>query len=85
MLMQIEHQSLPVDPWGGEIVEHAGEAVGVLTSGAFGHSCAKSLAFAQLRSAVANDAKVMQVLLLGEHYPASIVEAPFPVGAVAVV
>ena len=85
VLMQIEHQSLPVDPWGGEIVEHAGEAVGVVTSGAFGHSCAKSLAFAQLRSAVANDAKVMQVLLLGEHYPASIVEAPFPVGAVAAV
>ena len=61
-----------VDCQGGEPVLVDGRAIGVTTSGAYGHCCQKSLAFAYVECAYAKPHTIFDVEILGEAYQAEV-------------
>ena len=78
VLLNVDDTQLAIDPWGGENVELDGEVVGMVTSGARGHSTNTSLAFAQILPAHAVEGTRLQVVMLGERYNAVTGPAPSP-------
>ena len=75
-LLQVDDAKLPTDPWGGEIVEADGQMIGMVTSGARGHTSSMSLAFAQIEPSYANTGTKVQIVLLGERHDAVLRSAP---------
>jgi len=70
--LQIDDTSLRSDPWGGEVVEANGKPIGVVTSGARGHTMNRSLAFAQIDRAFAATGTQVQIVMLGERHNAQL-------------
>lgn len=60
------------DPWGGEVIEASGRQVGFVTSGAFGHTTRRSLAFAHVTPALAVPGTKLDVIVFGERYGAAV-------------
>jgi len=64
------------DVRGGEAVVLGDEAIGVTTSGGFGHRSGKSLGFAYVRTDAAQPGTAFQVMLLGQLRNAKVLAAP---------
>ncbi len=64
------------DCLGGEAVLHDGEPVGLTTSGGFGFTVRKSLAFAYVAETAATPGTELEVLILGEARPAVVLDGP---------
>ena len=75
-LLHVDDAELPTDPWGGEVVEVDEQGIGMVTSGARGHTVGISLAFAQLEPAYAEPGTKLDVVLLGERYRAVVGPPP---------
>lgn len=65
-----------VDPEGNESIWHSGKVVGNTTSGTFSYSMNKSLAFAYVPIQLSTAGQILEVELLGNHYPATIIQEP---------
>lgn len=65
-----------LDVMGSEAIYSAGRIVGVVTSGGFGHSVGKNLAFAYVEPEFANCDAELEIEMLGERYSATVLEAP---------
>ena len=64
-----------VDAWGGELIFADGQAVGYVTSGAYGYNCGKSLAYAYLDGGAS--AAALQIEIAGERLACRVLpEAP---------
>ena len=74
--LHVDDATLRSDPWGGEVVEFEGKAIGMVTSGARGHTLNKSLAFAQIDRSVASPGTQVQIVMLGERHNAVLVAHP---------
>lgn len=75
-LVYLEVDTVDGDLRGGEAVLVEGACVGVVTSGAYGHATAKSLAFAYVLPAYAAPGRPLQVEILGERRMATILKNP---------
>jgi dimethylglycine dehydrogenase len=75
-LVYLEVDALDFDVAGGEPVFAGGEAIGVTTSGGFGHATGRSLAFAYVASGHEAPATVLEVALLGDRRRATVLRAP---------
>ena len=64
------------DCLGGEAVLRAGEPVGLTTSGGYGFTVRKSLAFAYVAESAATPGTELEVLLLGEPRAATVLDGP---------
>lgn len=64
------------DCLGGEVVSHNGAAVGLTTSGGYGFTVEKSLAFAYVNEAAAVPGTELSVLILGEERVATVLDGP---------
>lgn len=64
------------DCLGGEAVFHQGVPVGLTTSGGYGFTVAKSLAFAYVDAAAADPGTELSVLILGVERPAVVLDGP---------
>ena len=71
-----EVQAGDCDVVGGEAVVAGGKALGVTTSGGFGHRTGKSLGFADVDSASAVPGSRFQVMILGELRDATVLSEP---------
>ena len=60
------------DPQGNERIYHAGRVVGLTTSGAFGHTTGKTLAFGYVEPGLDEPGTELEVLLLGEMRRATV-------------
>ncbi|MGE0094147.1 MAG: FAD-dependent oxidoreductase [Alphaproteobacteria bacterium] len=76
VLLDVSDKALPTDPWGGELVQVDGRTVGMVTSGAKGHTTGRSLAFAQLEHGHAKSGQRLEVVLLGQSYGAVVMDRP---------
>jgi dimethylglycine dehydrogenase len=66
------------DPWGNEPIYLADQMVGRATSGAFGYTLGRSFAVGYVRPRYASPGTKLEIVLLGERYPAEIVpESPW--------
>ena len=74
--LHVDDTALRTEPWGGEVVEVDGKAVGMVTSGARGHTANKSLAFAQIDRAFAETGTQVQIVILGERHTALLTDKP---------
>lgn len=69
------------DARGNEAIYADGKLVGRATSGGFGWRVGKSLALAMVPPAFATDGQKLEIKILGEHYPATVIaESPFDPG-----
>jgi dimethylglycine dehydrogenase len=75
-LVYLEVDAVDSDCMGNEPVYHDGELVGVTTSGAYGHSVGKSLAFAYVEPKLARLGESFDIMLLGERRQAGIIVEP---------
>ncbi len=73
MCLQVD--AIDFDAAGGEPVFGGGRAIGVTTSGAFGHATGTSLAFAYVDSGFEAAGQALEVALLGERRAAVVLEA----------
>jgi len=64
------------DAMGNEPVLAEGRAVGVTTSGGYGHAVGQSLAFAYVEPALAEPGTALAVSILGEERPARVLAGP---------
>ena len=64
------------DCLGGEGVYRHGEPIGLTTSGGYGYTVEKSLAFAYVRAVDAEPGTELSVLILGEHHQAVVLDGP---------
>lgn len=64
------------DVVGGEAVMHEGKAIGVTTSGGYGHVTGRSLGFAYVPLDFAKPGSRFDVLLIGETREATVLDAP---------
>jgi len=71
-LVCLEVSAIDFDAAGGEPVFGRGRAIGVTTSGGFGHATGKSLAFAYVDSGFEAAGTNLEVELLGERRPATV-------------
>jgi dimethylglycine dehydrogenase len=74
VMLDVDDKNLPTDPWGGEIVQVNGRPVGMVTSGAKGHTTGRSLAFAQLEQVHAKSGGRVEIVLLGQRYGAVVLD-----------
>jgi dimethylglycine dehydrogenase len=66
------------DPWGNEPIYAGDKMVGRATSGAYGYTLGKSLAVGYVRPDYAAPGTKLEMVLLGERYPAEVVpESPW--------
>ncbi|MBZ0122973.1 MAG: FAD-dependent oxidoreductase [Roseovarius sp.] len=65
-----------LDVLGQEPVYAAGELVGAVTSGGFGHSVGRNLAFAYVRADRAAAGTGLEIEMLGDRYPAEVLAEP---------
>jgi len=63
--------------WGEETVYAAGEQVGRITSGAFGHTVGRSVGIAAVSPEATADVDSWEVRVRGVRYPATVSSAPF--------
>lgn len=75
-LVYLEVDATDSDAAGGEPVFADGRAVGVTTSGGYGHATARSLAFAYVESGFEAPGTRLEVELLGDRRPATVLAAP---------
>ncbi len=75
-LVYLEVMADDSDAAGGEPVFADGKAIGVTTSGGYGHSTGRSLAFAYVASGYETPGRDLEVELLGERYSATVLPAP---------
>ena len=75
-LVYLEVMADDSDAAGGEPVFADGRAIGVTTSGGYGHSTGRSLAFAYVASGYETPGRDLEVELLGERYSATVLPAP---------
>ncbi len=61
------------DCWGNEPLYQNGRMVGRVTSGAYGHAVAKSLALAYVQPDAADPGTDLEVEILGERFPATVI------------
>ncbi len=73
-MVLLEIEAGEVDPFYAHTLWQDGRAVGIVTSGAYGHRTGKVLALAYLRDATARNA--LTVSILGQHRNASILSKP---------
>ena len=67
--------TVPTNPWGGEVIEASGQQVGYVTSGAYGHTAKKNLAFARVAPMHAAPGTTLDVVVFGERYKAAVLAA----------
>ncbi len=75
-LVYLEVEMGDNDVVGGEAVMDGDEAIGVTTSGGYGHFTGKSLGFAYVPPAYAKPGSQFDVLLIGESRKATVLEEP---------
>ena len=75
-LVYLEVMADDSDAAGGEPVFADGRAIGVTTSGGYGHATGRSLAFAYVASGYETPGRALAVELLGERYPATVLAGP---------
>ena len=75
-LAYLEVDATDTDVAGGEPVLVDGRAVGVTTSGGYGHATGRSLAFAYVDSGVEAPGSRLEIALLGDRRPATVLAAP---------
>jgi dimethylglycine dehydrogenase len=77
-LITLEVEALDADAIGDEPIWHAGQVVGWVTSGGFGHRTGKSLALGYVRTDVAAATRGFEIELIGERRAAvRLTEPPF--------
>jgi dimethylglycine dehydrogenase len=77
-LVLLELMAADLDALGGEPILQDDQVVGSVSSAAYGHFVRKNLALAYLNSAKLAGSRPLSVMILGERYPAVILdEAPF--------
>jgi dimethylglycine dehydrogenase len=64
-----------LDVLGSEAIYSGDRVVGVVTSGGFGHSVSKNLAFAYVEPEFANADAKLEIEMLGKRYAAKVLEA----------
>ena len=72
-VVTLEVHSEDADASGCEPVWNAGELVGFVTSGGYGHTVGKSLAMAMVDAAVADEGKDLQVHIVGAECAAKVI------------
>ncbi|GAB5469592.1 MAG: FAD-dependent oxidoreductase [Rhodospirillales bacterium] len=72
----LEIEAEDADCQGSEAVYANGSRVGAVSSGGYGHSVGKSLAFAYLKPDLARPGTALEVLVLGERRPAKVLGQP---------
>jgi dimethylglycine dehydrogenase len=75
-LVYLEVRASDSDVSGGEPVFAGGRAIGVTTSGGFGHATGRSLAFAYVDHGFEGAGTKLEVELLGERLPATVLAGP---------
>ncbi|HSG87529.1 MAG TPA: FAD-dependent oxidoreductase [Candidatus Limnocylindrales bacterium] len=75
-LVYLEVMADDSDAAGGEPVFADGKAIGVTTSGGYGHATGRSLAFAYVASGYETPGRDLAVELLGERCPATVLAGP---------
>jgi len=75
-LVCLEIDATDFDAAGGEPVFGGGRAIGVTTSGGFGHATGKSLAFAYVDGGFEAPGTDLEVELLGDRRPATVLAGP---------
>ena len=75
-LVYLEVDATDTDVAGGEPVFADGRAVGVTTSGGYGHATGRSLAFAYVDSGFEAPGSRLEIALLGDRRPATVLAAP---------
>ena len=74
-LVYLEIDADNADAFGNEQIFVGDQAVGITTSGAFGHTVGKSLAFAYIMESHALSGTSLEVVILGARYPAQVLDA----------
>lgn len=72
----VEVEADDADAMGGEPVIASGRAVGVVTSGGYGHVTGKSLAFAYVEPTYANPNSKIEIEILGRRHAAQVLAEP---------
>jgi dimethylglycine dehydrogenase len=75
-LVYLEVDATDSDAAGGEPVFADGQVIGVTTSGGYGHATGKSLAFAYVEPSFASPDERLEIELLGDRRPATVLAAP---------
>lgn len=75
-LVYLDVKAADSDVAGGEPVFSGGKAIGVTTSGGYGHSTGKSLAFAYVDDGYETPGTSLEVELIGDRHPATVLAAP---------
>jgi dimethylglycine dehydrogenase len=75
-LVYLEVDATDTDVAGGEPVIVDGRAIGVTTSGGYGHATGRSLAFAYVDSGFEAPGTQLEIALLGDRRPATVLAAP---------
>ncbi|MEO7230925.1 MAG: FAD-dependent oxidoreductase, partial [Candidatus Limnocylindrales bacterium] len=75
-LVYLEIAATDSDAAGGEPVFADGKAIGVTTSGGFGHAVRRSLAFAYVNTGFETAGTQLEVELIGDRYPATVLAVP---------
>ncbi len=75
-MVYLEVKAKDFDAAGGEPVFAGGRAIGVTTSGGYGHTTGKSLAFAYVESGFEQAGTQLEVELLGDRCPATVLAQP---------
>jgi len=75
-LVYLEVGATDSDVAGGEPVFAGGRAIGVTTSGGFGHATGKSLAFAYVDTGYETAGTRLEVELIGDRWPATVLAKP---------
>ena len=63
-----------LDVLGSEAIYNRDRVVGVVTSGGFGHTVSRNLAFSYVEPELAIPGTDLEVEMLGQRYPASVLE-----------
>ncbi|MCP4359862.1 MAG: FAD-dependent oxidoreductase [Chloroflexi bacterium] len=75
-LVYVEVAAKDADVYGGEPVFHGNKVIGVTTSGAYGHTVNKSLAFAYVDPEFAVPNTTFNIEILGHNYQAKVLAEP---------
>jgi dimethylglycine dehydrogenase len=75
-LVYLEVMAEDADVRGGEPVVAGDNVVGVTTSGGFGHTVGKSLAFAYVQPDFAVPGSAFEIIILGNHRPSKVLSKP---------
>ncbi len=73
---QMEIDANGSDPVASETIFHNGEKIGQISSGGYGFTVGKSLAFGYIRPDCADPGTELEVMILGEKYPARVLGLP---------